>query len=130
VRLLPRGTRPLSKLSAQLTALQATTLTRSVRTTANPRGLRPTLPHSTRSTPPTPHAGFARLFFHQPKYAVLDEATSAVNPEGEKELYRRTVAMRTTVFSIAHRMELRHYHQLELQLTGDGSGDWRLLPLQ
>ena len=62
---------------------------------------------------------------------MLDEATSAINPEGERELYRRTVEDKsTTVFSIAHRMELRAYHQMELQLTGDGSGDWKLVPLQ
>ena len=30
--------------------------------------------------------GFARLFYGQPEYAVLDESTSALNPEIEKEL--------------------------------------------
>jgi len=32
--------------------------------------------------------GFARLFYHKPTFAVLDEATSSINPEGEHKLYQ------------------------------------------
>lgn len=73
--------------------------------------------------------GFARLFFHRPMFAVLDEATSAINPKGEQRLYREVVASGVTVFSIAHRMALRRFHQFELQIQGDGSGDYKLVDL-
>ena len=73
--------------------------------------------------------GFARLYFHRPVYAVLDEATSAINPDQEQALYEEVVGMGTTVFSIAHRMELRRFHQYELKVYGDGTGQWELLKL-
>lgn len=57
----------------------------------------------------TPLCRFARLYFHQPSFALLDEATSAVNPEDEHALYGGLVDVQTTIFSIAHRMELRKY---------------------
>jgi len=73
--------------------------------------------------------GFARLYFHRPVFAVLDEATSAINPGEEERLYHEVQKMGTTVFSIAHRLELRKFHQLELCLKGDGSGQWELKSL-
>mmetsp|Transcript_38344 Transcript_38344/g.53238 ORF Transcript_38344/g.53238 Transcript_38344/m.53238 type:complete len:696 (-) Transcript_38344:163-2250(-) len=73
--------------------------------------------------------GFARLYFHRPLFAVLDEATSAINPDEEQKLYQKIEKMHTTVFSIAHRLELRKFHHYELILTGDGSGKWDLIEL-
>ena len=73
--------------------------------------------------------GFARLYYHRPKFAVLDEATSAINPDEESALYRKVMEGGTTVFSIAHRLELRRFHQAELRIKGDGSGDWVLTQL-
>jgi ABC-type uncharacterized transport system fused permease/ATPase subunit len=70
--------------------------------------------------------GFARLFYHQPPFAILDEATSAINPDEEDALYERVIAQGTTVVSIAHRLELRKFHELELKLLGDGAGGWEL----
>ena len=71
--------------------------------------------------------GFARLFFHAPPFAILDEATSAINPDEEHSLYEHVLAQGTTVVSIAHRLELRKFHHRELQLAGDGGGGWKLL---
>ena len=34
-----------------------------------------------------------------------------------------------TLLSIAHRPEVRRFHHVELQLAGDGSGAWSLVPL-
>lgn len=74
--------------------------------------------------------GFARLYYHKPKFAVLDEATSAINPDEETQLYANidNSSSRTTVFSIAHRLELRRFHQIELAIKGDGTGEWSRLP--
>jgi ABC-type uncharacterized transport system fused permease/ATPase subunit len=70
--------------------------------------------------------GFARLFYHKPPFAILDEATSAINPDEEGLLYQRVLQQGTTVVSIAHRLELRKFHSLELKLLGDGKGGWAL----
>ena len=70
--------------------------------------------------------GFARLFYHAPPFAILDEATSAINPDEEGSLYRAVIEQGTTVVSIAHRLELRECHELELKLLGDGEGGWEL----
>ena len=70
--------------------------------------------------------GFARLLYHAPPFAILDEATSAINPDEEGTLYQAVIAQGTTVVSIAHRLELRECHELELKLLGDGEGGWEL----
>jgi ABC-type uncharacterized transport system fused permease/ATPase subunit len=62
--------------------------------------------------------GFARLYFHQPRFCVLDEATSAINPDEEELLYQQVLDLQCTVFSIAHRLELRKFHQFELKIFG------------
>jgi ABC-type uncharacterized transport system fused permease/ATPase subunit len=41
--------------------------------------------------------GFARLFYHAPPFAILDEATSAINPDEEHLLYEQVIAQGTTV---------------------------------
>lgn len=67
-----------------------------------------------------------RLFYHAPPFAILDEATSAINPDEEHLLYEHVIAQGTTVVSIAHRLELRRFHKRELRVKGDGSGGWEL----
>ena len=54
--------------------------------------------------------GLARLYFHAPRFAILDEATSAINPDEEGALYEEFEKNNITVFSIAHRMELSLIH--------------------
>lgn len=73
--------------------------------------------------------GFARLYYHKPMFAVLDEATSAINPDEETELYNKVLESNCTVFSIAHRLELREFHDFELQFSGDGSGGFNIIDL-
>jgi len=73
--------------------------------------------------------GFARLYYHAPKFAILDEATSAINPDEESQLYERLVQTDTTVISIAHRLELRKFHKDELKIAGDGVGGFKIVPL-
>lgn len=74
--------------------------------------------------------GFARLLYHAPRFAVLDEATSAINPDEEGRLYEKLTAAGVTYVSIAHRLELRKYHSVELVLKGDGTGAWELRNLK
>ena len=74
--------------------------------------------------------GFARLLYHAPRFAVLDEATSAINPDEEGRLYEKLAAAGVTYISIAHRLALRRFHQVELTLKGDGNGGWELHKLE
>ena len=70
--------------------------------------------------------GLARVFFRAPRCAVLDEATSAVNPDEEALFYQRLATLGVTVFSIAHRPELERFHHKKLTLLADGTGGWTL----
>ena len=64
----------------------------------------------------------ARLLFHSPKYAILDEATSAVSAEGEIVLYKACVEAGITMLSIGHRPALRHFHSVVVHLEGGVGG--------
>lgn len=69
----------------------------------------------------------ARLLFHTPRYAILDEATSAVSADGERELYSACVRAGVTMLSIGHRPALRQFHSLVVHFEGHGSGKgWHL----
>ncbi|EEH53990.1 ATP-binding cassette superfamily, partial [Micromonas pusilla CCMP1545] len=70
--------------------------------------------------------GLARLYFHKPSYAVLDEATSAINPDEEGSFYDHLGTLGITAFSIAHRMELKKFHHSHLHFHADGTGGWTL----
>lgn len=64
----------------------------------------------------------ARLLFHAPKYAVLDECTSAVSADGEKLLYEAIVRAGVTMLSIGHRPAIKQYHSTIVHFEGVGSG--------
>ena len=74
--------------------------------------------------------GLARLYFHRPTFAILDEATSAINPDEEGLLYAHIETLGITAFSIAHRLELKRFHALHLHLAADGTGKWSLKDLR
>jgi ABC-type uncharacterized transport system fused permease/ATPase subunit len=69
--------------------------------------------------------GMARLFFHRPRFGVLDEATSATSVDVEEALYARAAALGVTLVTITQRTALVKYHARELRLI-DGEGDWEL----
>eukprot|EP00300_Choanocystis_sp_HF-7_P037494 c53660_g1_i1.p1 GENE.c53660_g1_i1~~c53660_g1_i1.p1 ORF type:complete len:649 (-),score=151.27 c53660_g1_i1:210-2117(-) len=73
--------------------------------------------------------GLARLYFHKPDFAILDEATSAINANEEGPLYEHLARLNMTVFSISHREALKKYHKKNLHFIGDGSGAWTLTDL-
>ena len=87
---------------------------------------------------------FARLFFHKPSFAVLDEATSSLSEEDEHYFYNILHQMGTTVLSIGHRSTIKQvtcvplyvtvyqhclqYHQFLLSLSGQGK--WTMESIQ
>lgn len=62
----------------------------------------------------------ARLFYHAPKYAILDECTSSVTLEIEKAMYEHAKALGVTLMTVSHRRSLWKYHQNILQFDGQG----------
>ncbi|KAM3920058.1 lysosomal cobalamin transporter ABCD4 isoform 1-T1 [Leptodactylus fuscus] len=73
---------------------------------------------------------FSRLFYLQPKYAVLDEASSALSEDAEVELYTRCRQLGMTLISVGHRRSLREFHDLELKLGPSGQWDLKHLTKQ
>ncbi|MCO5569726.1 hypothetical protein L7F22_023441, partial [Adiantum nelumboides] len=49
----------------------------------------------------------SRLLYHNPKFAILDECTSAVSADGEEKLYKELHKSGITMLSIAHRPALK-----------------------
>lgn len=62
----------------------------------------------------------ARLFYHKPKYAILDECTSSVTLEIEKKMYDTAKSLGTTLMTVSHRRSLWKYHSKILQFDGQG----------
>lgn len=62
----------------------------------------------------------ARLFYHRPKYAILDECTSSVTLEVEKAMYDTAKELGVTLMTVSHRRSLWRYHGWILQFDGQG----------
>ena len=64
----------------------------------------------------------ARLIYHRPLYAILDECTSAVSIDVEQRIYKYlTEIIGCSLLSVTHRVkQLQSYHHFILKLDGCG----------
>lgn len=70
---------------------------------------------------------FARVLYHNPTWAVIDDGTSAVSSDVESLLYERTKVHGITLLTISTRASLAKYHRFELRLgLGPDLTGWKL----
>jgi ATP-binding cassette subfamily D (ALD) long-chain fatty acid import protein len=62
----------------------------------------------------------ARLYYHRPRYAILDECTSAVAMEVERIMYTHATNLGISLLTVSHRPSLWKYHNYILQYDGQG----------
>ncbi|KAL9951353.1 hypothetical protein ACROYT_G044004 [Oculina patagonica] len=67
----------------------------------------------------------ARLFYHKPQFAILDECTSAVSVDVEGFMYTRCREVGITLFTVSHRKSLWKYHEYVLYMDGRGSYEYK-----
>lgn len=69
----------------------------------------------------------ARLFYHAPQFAILDECTSAVSVDVEGSMYRYCREVGITLLTVSHRKSLWQHHEHVLHL--DGRGEYTFNPI-
>ncbi|KAK3942164.1 putative peroxisomal long-chain fatty acid import protein [Diplogelasinospora grovesii] len=69
----------------------------------------------------------ARLLYHEPEYAFIDEGTSAVSSDVEGLLYETCKEKGITLITISTRASLKKYHTFNLVLgMGERGDEWEL----
>ncbi|KAM9333523.1 ATP-binding cassette sub-family D member 3a isoform 1-T1 [Pholidichthys leucotaenia] len=69
----------------------------------------------------------ARLFYHKPQFAILDECTSAVSVDVEDYIYSHCRKVGITLFTVSHRKSLWKHHEYYLHM--DGRGNYEFKPI-
>ncbi|XP_051543201.1 ATP-binding cassette sub-family D member 3-like isoform X1 [Myxocyprinus asiaticus] len=69
----------------------------------------------------------ARLFYHKPQFAILDECTSAVSVDVEDYIYSHCRKVGITLFTVSHRKSLWKHHEFYLHM--DGRGNYEFKPI-
>ncbi|XP_044156656.1 ATP-binding cassette sub-family D member 3 isoform X1 [Bufo gargarizans] len=67
----------------------------------------------------------ARLFYHKPQFAILDECTSAVSVDVEDYIYSHCKKVGITLFTVSHRKSLWKHHKYYLHMDGRGNYDFK-----
>jgi putative ATP-binding cassette transporter len=70
----------------------------------------------------------ARVLVNKVRLVIADEATSGLDIENEKLMYREMQNAGVTMLSVGHRPSLAEFHDYVIELLGDGKGGWRLVP--
>jgi ABC-type uncharacterized transport system fused permease/ATPase subunit len=68
----------------------------------------------------------ARMFFHQPRFGLLDECTSAVSIEVEEQLYKAAHQAGTSCLTLSQRLCLPEFHDRELRVGENTAKGWSL----
>ncbi|MBW0521709.1 hypothetical protein O181_061424 [Austropuccinia psidii MF-1] len=68
----------------------------------------------------------ARLFYHCPRFGVMDECTSAVSTDVEGLMYQHAKELGITLVTISHKPSLLKYHDFLLALTSTNQNGWEL----
>ena len=71
--------------------------------------------------------GFARLFYHRPQFAFLDECTSNISIDVEDQLFERAQELGATLVSISHRPATAKHHVDTLVFDGEGAAELQTL---
>lgn len=67
----------------------------------------------------------ARLYYHKPQFAILDECTSAVSIDVEGKMYKYCKEVGITLFTISHRTTLWKFHEYVLRFDGKGNVEFK-----
>ncbi|XP_043347220.1 ATP-binding cassette sub-family D member 3 isoform X2 [Dermochelys coriacea] len=67
----------------------------------------------------------ARLFYHKPQFAILDECTSAVSVDVEGYIYSHCRKVGITLFTVSHRKSLWKHHNFYLHMDGRGNYEFK-----
>uniref|UniRef100_F1KYL7 ATP-binding cassette sub-family D member 3 n=1 Tax=Ascaris suum TaxID=6253 RepID=F1KYL7_ASCSU len=67
----------------------------------------------------------ARLFYHEPQFAILDECTSAVSMDVEGAIYSLCRERNITLFTVSHRKSLWIHHEYYLHMDGRGNYEFK-----